>query len=377
MPGGKGTLKHQTPWGRGGAGVLELGGTSWQQTHARRSCDCECCGHTSQTQHALPRHTALNATPRTCPPATTDLNHTSPPYDDAPLPPQDLDRAGQALHVIFPSDQPGDDDENPATHDQYVRTHGAFLPGEQRRRNYDWQRTGVDPDSHRFGAVDKAGVVEGVRKALQPELDETLPHAPRVVARALDEHKAVATDELGRTKQLGGGDRPHLPPDHAYGLPLRRGPNEPTVDDLLRGGYPADEQQPDADLGKSIRPGFRNIAPEGRTFGVPSVRTDLPLPQGARSVANATNYGNEPDVMQLICPPKSAQRGIGNDMYVVPRAKGELKALVAAAGISVSDSEFETLFDASAAADGRTAEHASLGTFMKLRHQALAASMGL
>jgi hypothetical protein len=35
----------------------------------------------------------------------------------------------------------------------------------------------------------------------------------------------------------------------------------------VAGGYTLDEQQPDADLGKSITPGFRNITAEPRTFG--------------------------------------------------------------------------------------------------------------
>ena len=51
----------------------------------------------------------------------------------------------------------------------------APLPGEQRRRNYDWDVPGIDPTTHRFGAVDKDDYREGVRKALQPELDVTQP----------------------------------------------------------------------------------------------------------------------------------------------------------------------------------------------------------
>ena len=46
--------------------------------------------------------------------------------------------------------------------------------GEQRRRDYNWDAAGIDPAQHRFGAVDRNGVGDGVRKALQPGLDPSL-----------------------------------------------------------------------------------------------------------------------------------------------------------------------------------------------------------
>jgi hypothetical protein len=44
---------------------------------------------------------------------------------------------------------------------------------------------------------------------------------------------------------------------------------------LQVGEYTEEELQPDADLGKAIRPGFRNMAPAERVFGLPSVRVDI------------------------------------------------------------------------------------------------------
>ncbi len=41
------------------------------------------------------------------------------------------------------------------------------------RREYDWQKAGVDPTTHAFGAVDKDQYRDGVRKALQPQLDQS------------------------------------------------------------------------------------------------------------------------------------------------------------------------------------------------------------
>lgn len=47
----------------------------------------------------------------------------------------------------------------------------------------------------------------------------------------------------------------------------------PGAVDLLRGSYTVEQQQPDADLGRAVRPGFRNVAskaPAGHSFGVAS-----------------------------------------------------------------------------------------------------------
>jgi len=86
--------------------------------------------------------------------------------------PQGLERMGQVKTVVFPTDVPPADETD--AHKMYVKTHGAYDPGEQRSRAYDWQRTGVNPITHSFGAVDKDNYQQGVRKALQPGLDQTL-----------------------------------------------------------------------------------------------------------------------------------------------------------------------------------------------------------
>ena len=39
------------------------------------------------------------------------------------------------------------------------------------------------------------------------------------------------------------------------------------MEELIKGAYTPDEQQPDADLGKSLREGWRNMAPEDRVRG--------------------------------------------------------------------------------------------------------------
>ena len=262
---------------------------------------------------------------------------------------QALDRMGQVKTVVFPTDQPPGDSD-PAAHELYVKTHAAYHPGEQRRRNYDWPTTGVNPITHSFGAVDKVSYQQGVRKALQPGLDQTLEQPAKVSNKIYEDFKSSATDYLGKPKKLGAGDRP-LAPNHTYGLPsLRHGP-EPGVDQLLAGTMTPEEQGPDADLGKSIREGWRNIAPAGKTFGLPSIRTDIPMPK-TKSCANTVNFGNEPDAQQLLRPPRSVERGVNEEHYMALRGRDEVQELMVEAGIDLSSGDFDKVFAIAAEADG-------------------------
>ena len=99
-----------------------------------------------------------------------------------------------------------------------MRSHGAFGPGEQRRRPYDWRAAGVDPASFRFGATDRSDVTDGVRKALNPACDAAAPAAPAFVPKAVEDHKLVSADVLGQSRKLGAGDR-GLPEDFTFGRP--------------------------------------------------------------------------------------------------------------------------------------------------------------
>lgn len=280
------------------------------------------------------------------------------------------------------------------TVEMYKRSHAAYAPGEQRRRNYDWGSAAIDPAGHRFGATDKDNYHNGVAKALAPGLDQSARQPPLVVNKVHDDFKATATDYLGRPKMQGAGDLP-LAPDHTYGMPsLKGGRREAGVADLMSAAYPEEQQAPDSDLGKSLREGFRNATRPGdeeRSFGVPSIRTDVRLPK-LRSVANTQNYGNEPDAMALLRPPRSAELGISDEHYVHLRDRSEVKGLVDDAGIMLEDKDFEIIFAMAAEADGepvpgavveegsagvagRAGGRCSLDTFFRARHHLLAQTL--
>lgn len=100
---------------------------------------------------------------------TSTLFHQHTPRTHALTHPQGKELARQAATVINPTDHPAEED--PATHTQYVRSHGDFGPGEQRQRGYNWQAPGIDPATYRFGAVDPNQVRDGVKQALTAGLD--------------------------------------------------------------------------------------------------------------------------------------------------------------------------------------------------------------
>jgi len=154
-----------------------------------------------------------------------------------------------------------------------------------------------------------------------------------------------------------------------------QGGKEEGLEQLLRGHYSAAEQAPDADLGKSLREGFRNVAAPGHTFGTPSIRTDLPLPRHM-SVANCLNFGNEPDARSLLAPCSTADRGVSEQHYLEKRDRAAMHTLLQHAQVSMGSDMFDACFTASAHADGEC-DKASLRTFMECRHRILHLQAGL
>lgn len=240
--------------------------------------------------------------------------------------------------------------DDKATHTMYVKSHGSYSPGEQRQRGYDWALTKVgDLNFHSFGAVDKEGIRDGVKKALQPALGPAVPET-KVVSKIYEDFKANG-DYLGKGRKIGAV--PVLPAGHAFGLTsVKKGcAPEPGVDELIQGSYSVEAQQPDADLGKSLREGWRNEAPEGKVFGTPSIRTDIPAPK-IRSIASTKNYGNDPNIAILLKPPRSVERGVNTEDYLHLYGRDELKVLVEEAGLSIGEEEFSSIFSMASEADG-------------------------
>jgi len=301
-----------------------------RQEDVYKSSKAEPLGRTALRGHQLPEH----------------LNHA--PFGDF-IDAKDKSYNPRSKEVIYPPDVDTTSDD-PALHQMYLKSHMAFQAGEQRRRNYDWDAANIDPGTHKFGAVEKDVYREGVAKALNPAIDENFRDKVNIVPKRLEHFKITDQDELGRPRNLGHGKQ--LPADHTFGRPARLF-EEWGTRKLIVGDYCEEEQQPDADLGKSIKPGFRNVAPvDDKVFGVPSVRTDISnriAHQATHQVAEGmtvkfskafndnTNYGEEPDAGVLMYPGPAADKGVTESQYITPYEKAKLKSFLEGAGVETEN----------------------------------------
>ena len=76
-----------------------------------------------------------------------------------------------AKDALYPVESENDEEGKP--HDMYLKSHGSYNPGEQKRRGYDWGTTQVKPEEHRFGVSEKMSMGGGsmeVMRALDPSL---------------------------------------------------------------------------------------------------------------------------------------------------------------------------------------------------------------
>lgn len=176
-----------------------------------------------------------------------------------------------------------------AVREQYKKSHAAYLPGEQKRRNYNWGtgEGGLDPTMVRFGKPGDSSEHNAIYYALHPAQDPYVPQPARIISKELEDFKEVTAEALGKPKTLGHGDYSQPPPEAGFGMPSKRkGDGDWNARQCLEGEYPPEALRPDVDLGQAIRPGWRNIAPpDDRAFGIPNVRTDVPAPL-VRSVAD-------------------------------------------------------------------------------------------
>jgi hypothetical protein len=285
--------------------------------------------------------------------------------------------SSQVKDLVFPIDSltMTGDAHGSSAHEMYIKTHGNYAPGQQRRRGYDWGASGIDPDTATFGGLDKEQYLEGVAKALNPLRDENNKAAAVIVHKSVEDFKSTNNDELGRVKNLGHGEKPSE--EHIYGVPSRRFV-EWGAGRLLKGDYGEQEQAPDPDLGKSLRQGYRNqpdAVDPNRAFGVPCIRNDLPQRDAnSKSVADNTNYGNEASAVSLIFPSAGAERGVVESDYVKPYDKVELQNFYASTGIPMDQEEFDSAFETACELDGAGAR-CTINTFQRVRMYNQSAAM--
>jgi hypothetical protein len=234
-----------------------------------------------------------------------------------------------------------DDSEHKA---MYIRSHGSYEPAEQRKRHYAWRDTQIkDPDSWRFGKGSGVPERNGVGMCINNQLDNSVPKT-RIAHHAVEKLKSTK-DQLGRCRNLGNGKNA-LPEDHTFGV--TGGVDEWGASKCIEGDYSVAEQMPDPDLGRATQFGWRNSTVETRSFGVPTVRTDVNAPE-RRSVADNCNYGNDVSAAFLVAPDQFADRGLDDQAFAEALSRKEIHEIFDNIGYSdLSDDVFSRIWNEAA-----------------------------
>ncbi|CAG9329019.1 unnamed protein product [Blepharisma stoltei] len=242
-----------------------------------------------------------------------------------------------AYTLIFP---PGGKTMEPDdVRKMYYKSHGVTEAGEQIRRDYNWP---VDKHEHRFGLPDPKQL-DGAAISLQPEKYGSTHPKTIIVQKTVEDFRSTAHEDLGKPRNLGQG-KPNLPEDHAFGSSIHR-KNEWTAKQCIHGQPNKREVQPDPDLGRTNRLGFRNTVKDGdedRQFGVPTIRNDIPK-KSFKSVADPNNYGDEASAVQLLYPDFWLRYGITIEEFRRERPKEEIKDLFDCAGMEIKRGKLEAV----------------------------------
>lgn len=245
-----------------------------------------------------------------------------------------------AKELICPPEDPNEG--NPEHKRMYTLSHGAYGVAEQRTRDYDWDGIGVNPTTFKFGQVDEEGRKGGVENALKGDAAKEKRSAV-VIQKTVTDFKQFNKDHLGKIKHTGAGLH-GLPEEHAFGLSTVKGTNEWGTKECIQGNRSLEEQLPDPDLGRSLQPGWRNITNTDRSFGVPNVRSDRPLPR-IRSVADNQNYGDEADAKELLYPTKHAWKGVTQDDFYHPRSLEEILSVMQCSGFDLTQEQAAEVYE--------------------------------
>ena len=204
---------------------------------------------------------------------------------------------------------------------QYKENSGnntANEPGKQKSRDYNWP-TQTNPETTVFGIKNEGsnnmmkGNSKGVSEALCMPADDSAAN-DTISTKTHDPNQV-----FGKSTSLSGSS---------------------TADCLQ---YTKDATAHD-DIGKSLTPGYRN-AVTSRSFGCPSIRTDIPKYEQA-SVADCNNYGDSVDAGYLLRPSLLSSFGLEEDEFDKPRDKEFLKNLFTSCGMvdADNDDKFEEIF---------------------------------
>jgi len=243
----------------------------------------------------------------------------------------------------------------------YVKSHGMYEAGEQKKREYQWP---FNPHNHVFGKTEKLVADEG-KYCLQPETaDESFPKT-QLVKKNVEDFRDFNNDTLGKPKNLAQTN-PYVTPDQVYGYKPKE--KEPwNAAKCITGEAVYKQVKEDEALGRSTRHGFRNVPKPGdetRVFGVPTIRNDVKKPS-MRSVADANNYGDEPASVGLLFPQRFSEMGVGNQDFEALRPKEQIRKMFANIGYAYKPGKFEGIFMRAQQLCGSDTDEVSVRAFIQ------------
>jgi len=189
--------------------------------------------------------------------------------------------------------------------------------------------------------------LNGAGDALHNERNHEMFPKTVIVKKTVEDQKAVSTDILGVSKNLGQGqtDRGQ---DFVHGMKNVQA-NDPWNAARCIHGEPTEKAiQPDHDLGRSTKPNCRNLVrkPEDahRSFGLPTIRNDIPF-KDKRSVADFQNYGDEPEAVDLLFPSNYSELGITEEDFRKPRPRQEIEIMFRSVGYEYKIGKFNAMYN--------------------------------
>ena len=170
--------------------------------------------------------------------------------------------------------------ETPEIKNLYNRSHGLTDPGEQKNRNYNWN---VDKNQHSFGKPQTIEM-DGAKKSLAFDFIGSKYPKTTIVDKRLEDFRQATSDMVGRSK-FKGTLHQSIGDNHSFGYAKNALNGEKwNVAKCIHGDPEVKNEKDfkaDPDLGKSLlhKSKLHNIIPKepnaSRTFGIPSIRTDL------------------------------------------------------------------------------------------------------
>ncbi|XP_029307763.1 LOW QUALITY PROTEIN: EF-hand domain-containing family member B [Cottoperca gobio] len=144
----------------------------------------------------------------------------------------------------------------------------------------------------------------------------------------------IETEPLSESAQLPASQALIKPEDLE---PIKPGSSLKTVRTLRRPREAPDHFMTSSTLIGSVRD---QASSNSRTYGVPSVRSDLPAPRIKR-VSDMNNYGDTSTAADLLYPSVHVLRGVHEEHFFCPRTRKEIAEIFKNVGVNVSEETFD------------------------------------